>query len=381
MAKCNSKKFHARGVIKARLGGLSHFIGSPIEEKGIRLKFWKDGVTASNPFSRDPCGNPFFQRMKVLPEKQKFSLTDFSLIMATVIWGSDYPFAKIAMQEISPLSFSAARTLLATAALFPFFLIQESSWKVSRRDFLYLILLACFGTFLNRICWSVGLSLSTASNAALLMTTSPIFVLITSVLLFRSSVTWRATAGIVVAFVGVFLVIRGDLKGWDWRSTYFLGDLILLGAAVSWALFTALAKFLLKDYSSLKVTAYVMAIGSILFRSLFAERKTRGLERNFRSRLVQRFLCGVVGKLPGLFFMDEGNSEHRAPQDHSLFVSHAHNGDCLFRSSPGRNGYGNPDLGRSRRFCRDLFGPIRVGISLSTPSLFKGRPGHCEDLG
>ena len=185
--------------------------------------------------------------------------------MATVIWGSDYPFAKIAMQEISPLSFSAARTILATAVLFPFFLKQEPSWKVPRRDFLYLILLACFGTFVNRICWSVGLNLSTASNAALLMTTSPIFVLITSVLLFRSSVTWKAASGILVAFAGVFFVIQGDLKGWNWSGESFLGDLILLVAAVSWALFTALAKFLLKDHSSLKVTAYVMAIGSVLF--------------------------------------------------------------------------------------------------------------------
>ena len=211
-----------------------------------------------------------------MAEKQNFSLTDFSLIMATVIWGSDYPFAKIAMQEISPLSFSAARTLLATAALFPFFLMQESSWKVSRRDFLYLILLAFFGTFLNRICWSVGLSLSTASNAALLMTTSPIFVLITSVVLFRSAVTWRATSGILVAFGGVFLVIQGDLKGWNWGGASFLGDLILLVAAVSWALFTVLAKYLLKDHSSLKVTVYVMAIGSILFIPLLPNDRPGG---------------------------------------------------------------------------------------------------------
>lgn len=185
--------------------------------------------------------------------------------MATVIWGSDYPFAKIAMQEITPLSFSAARTLLATAVLFPIFLMREASWKVSRRDFVYLAALACFGTFLNRICWSVGLHLSTASNAALIMTTSPIFVLISSAILFRSSVTWQAVAGTLVAFFGVFLVIRGDLKGWDWAAAHVLGDLVLLGAAVSWALFTALAKFLLRDYSSLKVTAYVMAVGSILF--------------------------------------------------------------------------------------------------------------------
>jgi len=211
-----------------------------------------------------------------LTAKQKFPLTDFSLILATVIWGSDYPFAKIAMQEISPLSFSAARTMLATAALFPFFLKWEPSWKVSRRDFMYLVLLACFGTFLNRICWSVGLSLSTASNAALLMTTSPIFVLITSAILFRSAVTWRATLGILAAFVGVFLVIRGDWKGWTLSGGNFLGDLILLGAAISWALFTTLAKFLLKDHSSLKVTAYVMVFGSTFFIPFLPNEKPGG---------------------------------------------------------------------------------------------------------
>jgi drug/metabolite transporter (DMT)-like permease len=211
-----------------------------------------------------------------LSNQQKFSLTDFSLILATVIWGSDYPFAKIAMQEISPLSFSAARTLMATAVLFPIFLKQEKSWSVSRRDFLYLALLACFGTFLNRICWSVGLNLSTASNAALLMTTSPIFVLIASGLLFQSTVTWRAVLGILTAFVGVFLVIRGDWQGWTLNAENFLGDLILLGAAISWALFTTLAKFLLKDHSSLKVTAYVMVFGSVLFLPFLQNEKPGG---------------------------------------------------------------------------------------------------------
>lgn len=238
--------------------------------------------------------------------KRNFTLTDFSLILATVIWGSDYPFAKIAMQEISPLSFSAARTLLATAALFPFFLKQESSWKVSRRDFVYLILLACFGTFLNRICWSVGLSLSTSANAALLMTTSPLFVLIASAVLFRSSVTWRATAGIVVAFVGVFLVIRGDLKGWDWSSEHFLGDVILLGAAVSWALFTTLAKFLLKDYSSLKVTAYVMAVGSALFLPFLPNDKAGGWGGISALAWFSVFYVGLSGNCLAYFLWMRG---------------------------------------------------------------------------
>ena len=211
-----------------------------------------------------------------LTDKPKISLTDFSLIIATVIWGSDYPFAKMAMREISPLSFSAARTMLATAALFPFFLRQEESWSVSRRDFLYLGILAGLGTFLNRICWSVGLNLTTASNAALLMSTSPIFVLIPSAFLLRSTVTLRATLGILISFLGVFLVIKGDWQGWTFSGEGLQGDLIILGAAISWALFTILAKFLLKDHSSLKVTAYVMAVGSILFIPFLPNEKPGG---------------------------------------------------------------------------------------------------------
>ena len=243
---------------------------------------------------------------KPLLNKHKFSLTDFSLILATVIWGSDYPFAKIALKEISPLSFSAARTLLAAAALIPFFLKQERSWKVSRRDFIYLVILACFGTFLNRICWSVGLSLSSAANAALLMTTSPIFVLIASAVLFRSSVTWRATTGILVAFGGVFLVIRGDLKGWDSSSDHFLGDLILLGAAVSWALFTALAKFLLKDYSSLKVTAYVMAVGSVLFIPFLPNENPGGWSGISALAWFSVFYVGLSGNCLAYFLWMKG---------------------------------------------------------------------------
>jgi len=295
-------------------------------------------------------------------DRQKFSVTDFSLIMATVIWGSDYPFAKIAMQEITPLSFSAARTLLATAALFPFFLMQESSWRVSRRDLLYLILLACFGTFLNRICWSVGLSLSTASNAALLMTTSPVFVLITTVLLFRSAVTWRATSGILLAFVGVFLVIRGDLQGWEWRSPNFLGDLILLGAAVSWALFTALAKFLLKDYSSLKVTAYVMAIGSLLFLPLLPTENPGGWSGISALAWFSVFYVGLSGNCLAYFLWMKGIQNIGPLRTILLFVPHAHHRDCLFRPPAGRNRYGDPGLGGSRRFCRNFFGPLGVGF-------------------
>jgi drug/metabolite transporter (DMT)-like permease len=209
-------------------------------------------------------------------EKKAFSITDLYLLLAVIIWGSDYPFAKIALREVSPVSFSAIRTVISTFVLLPFFIKREKDWSVSMRHFLWLGGLALLGTFLNRVFWSIGLSLTTASNSALLMTTSPIFVLIGSSLFSRAEVTFRTGAGIFISFVGVFLVIRGDWKGGAMSSETFQGDLIIIAAAVSWALFTVLAKRLLKEYSSLKVTAYVMFIGTILFLPFLPNEKGGG---------------------------------------------------------------------------------------------------------
>jgi drug/metabolite transporter (DMT)-like permease len=185
--------------------------------------------------------------------------------LATILWGSDYLFAKIALREVSPLSFAAIRTLISTGAMFPIFLQREKDWRVKPRHVWPLIGLALLGTFFNRIFWATGMNLTTASNASLLSTTSPIFVLIVSFFLFRASVTWRATLGIFISFVGVSLVIQGDWMKWVKGGGNVWGDLCMLLASLTWAFFTVSARFLMKEYSSLKVTAYIMLIGSLLF--------------------------------------------------------------------------------------------------------------------
>jgi drug/metabolite transporter (DMT)-like permease len=60
-----------------------------------------------------------------LGARKTFSVVDLYLLTARVIWGSDFLFAKIALREVSPMSFAAMRTLISTAVILPFFLIQE----------------------------------------------------------------------------------------------------------------------------------------------------------------------------------------------------------------------------------------------------------------
>ena len=211
-----------------------------------------------------------------MTERKTFSLTDLYLSLATILWGSDYLFAKFALREVSPLSFAAIRTLISTGAMFPIFLRMEKDWRVKPRHVWPLIGLALLGTFINRIFWVTGMNLTTASNASLLSTTSPIFVLMVSFFLFRATVTWRATLGIIVSFIGVSLVIQGDWTEWVRGGGNVWGDLCMLLASLTWAFFTVLAKFLMKEYSSLKVTAYIMLIGSLLFLPFLANENPGG---------------------------------------------------------------------------------------------------------
>ena len=211
-----------------------------------------------------------------MTERKGLSSTDLYLFLATVLWGSDYLFAKIALREVSPLSFAAIRTLISTAVMFPIFLRQEKEWRVNPRGLLSLFGLGLLGTFINRVCWSKGMDFTTASNASLLSTTSPIFVLLISFFLFRTAVSWRAALGILLSLAGVSLVIQGDWKEWAKGGGHVWGDLLMLLASLAWAFFTVLAKFMMKEYSSLKVTAYIMLIGSILFLPFLPNEKAGG---------------------------------------------------------------------------------------------------------
>lgn len=245
--------------------------------------------------------------MEATPSAEKKGVsTDLCLILTMIIWGSDYPFAKIALREVSPMAFSAMRTIVSTFLLLPFFIRREKNWTVSRRHFLGLVSLALLGTFMNRVCWSVGLSLTTASNSGLLMATSPIFVLLFSSLFLRNEVTLRGTLGVGIAFFGVFLVIEGDWKGWRMTSESFQGDLVIILASGFWALFTVLAKGLLKEHSTLKVTAYVMVIASFLFVPFLPNEKGGGWGEISLLAWVATLYVAVMGNALAYFLWIRG---------------------------------------------------------------------------
>lgn len=195
--------------------------------------------------------------------KTKFSSTDFSLLCVAFIWGNVYIFGKIALREFDPVSFAALRTLLAV----PFLLIalgfKENGLHLGKKDIIPLALLGFLGHFLNRLSFSYGLNYTSASSASILMSTTPVFAAIFGTFLRIEKVSLRSIFGIATAFAGVFLVITGDWAQVELSSVTLKGDFFILGATLSWALFTVLAKTLLKEHTSLKLTTWTAFFGAV----------------------------------------------------------------------------------------------------------------------
>ena len=98
-----------------------------------------------------------------------------ALLAVQLLFGSLPVTAKFVLLEIPAIALVGMRVGIATLILFLFQLYRKRIWLVERTDYWRLAILGLFGVVLNQIFSIVGLSLTTASNASLLIVTIPIF--------------------------------------------------------------------------------------------------------------------------------------------------------------------------------------------------------------
>lgn len=179
-----------------------------------------------------------------------------ALSAAGVLWGVSFLFGKWALEEMGPAHVTLLRFALASAALLPYALLKGVRPK--RRDlplFLLVGFLTVPATFLVQF-W--GLSLTSATVAALIVGCGPPMIALSARLFFKErlgKVGWMAVAA---STVGVALTVAHPGSGNDW-----LGDaLVLLSllAVVGWVL---LGKRLNEGYQAVAATAWILAFGTL----------------------------------------------------------------------------------------------------------------------
>ena len=184
--------------------------------------------------------------------KKQFPL--ISIILAGVSWGLMSVFTKqLVAWGLPASSVSCLRLSIAGILLWAFMLIfKRKALKVKLKDLPLLLLIGAVCMFLMSVLYLTAITLTSASVSAILLYTSPIFIFIASIILFKEKVTRNKVFALVFAVLGCVLV-SGVLQGGKFSLD---GILIGLASGFTYAMYSVLSTFALRKYSSITVTAY-----------------------------------------------------------------------------------------------------------------------------
>jgi len=184
-----------------------------------------------------------------------------ALFSVALIYGANYSIAKLVMDDnyIQPFGFIVFRVFCGLL-LFWFFHLAFVHEKVEKKDFPMLILCAVFGVATNQLCFFMGLKHTTPINASLIMTTTPILVLVISSILIKERITLQKLIGITFGAIGaVILISRGG--SFSFEQSQLLGDTMILVNAISYGIYLVLVKKLMDRYNPLTVVKWVFTFG------------------------------------------------------------------------------------------------------------------------
>jgi len=196
---------------------------------------------------------------------KKFGKTDVLMLLAILFWAVNFSFLKIVFREMEPLAFNGLRMLLASLLLVLICLFSGESLRVDRKDFWKLVGLGVIGNTLFQIAFMCGLDLTTASNSSIIIALTPVTIALLSYFLKHEKIHPAAWVGIVISFVGFYLVISSQYGVLQFSYKSLLGDILIFTGNIFWALFTVFSWPMLKRFSPLKLTTLTMVFGTVFY--------------------------------------------------------------------------------------------------------------------
>jgi len=158
---------------------------------------------------------------------------------AASIWGGMYVVSKVVLEIIPPFSLVTLRLVLGMITL-AIVLFLRGFPTISRRQIAQGLGVGFIGYGISLSLQFLGTKLSTAANGSLVTSATPAFVLLFAWPLLGEKITARQLLSLFLATLGVLAVI--DPRSAQLNPELFVGNLMLIGAAVTWALYSVLVR-------------------------------------------------------------------------------------------------------------------------------------------
>ncbi|MEP1035396.1 DMT family transporter [Ekhidna sp.] len=199
---------------------------------------------------------PTFARVNISSIKTYSALT-----LVSLFYGVNYSILKIVVPEfVGPYGFIVFRVLVASVVFWIIhsFNREKINWK---KDGITLTLCALTGVAVNQLLFYKGISLTSAVNGSIIMTLTPVLVLIWAYLLIGEKITRAKVIGVILGLIGAIIILYQPdalLTTGDWR-----GDILVLINGASYACYLVLVKPLMKKYKPMTVVTWVFTIAII----------------------------------------------------------------------------------------------------------------------
>ena len=190
----------------------------------------------------------------------KRNLALLAALGATTIYGINHTLAKGVMPTyVQPFGFILIR-VLGASLLFWIISLKGPKEKIEKQDWPRLVLCSLLGMVINMLAFFKGLQLSTPINSSVLVTISPIIVVLLSAFLLKERITFSKSGGVALGFIGaVILVLFGAESRHD-APDIPLGNLLFILNATSYGAYLVVAKKLVEKYHPFTLMKWLFTI-------------------------------------------------------------------------------------------------------------------------
>jgi len=182
-----------------------------------------------------------------------------------LFWSGNFVIARFIHEDITPIELVFFRWFGTLLVLSPLLFIQRKKiFAAIKNHFPIMMSFSLLGISGYNSFVYLGLQTTTATNALLINSSVPIMIIFLAAIILKQKVTIIQILGILLSTLGVvFLVLQGDLSKISSMS-FNPGDLWIITAGLSWALYSVLMKYKPKELHALEFLSAVVLLGSIV---------------------------------------------------------------------------------------------------------------------
>lgn len=187
------------------------------------------------------------------------SVAYVALVLTTIAWSSSLIFFKLVVDEVGPIVFVALRYTLATPLLLILTLQLSRGKNIGniRRNWKAVLVAGLSGPFISQILQYIGLEMTTASDALLLLNLTPIFAVILAAPILKERITLDKFLGLLIATIGVTLIVLNTTPESSIPQIQrIIGDILVIVSTLFFAINSIAGKIAVRNGNAISVTFY-----------------------------------------------------------------------------------------------------------------------------